>query len=374
MAVFAVAALSARMMAEQAAREGFTAVALDLFGDVDTRRAAASWRPIGKPSSLHIDPARTLAALRELAGRAEVAGWVAGSGFEGQPGLLAQGARVLPLIGTAPEAVQRVRDPAQFFAFLSAQGIGHPQVQRTPPAEAAGWLVKDAEGCGGWGVHRLTREGSAALAANQYFQRELTGLPMSATFVANGVDAELLGFNELIVRPVAGRPFVFSGALGPVPVAREVAQQVHVAVRAISAEFELRGLCSLDFMLDAGQVGVLEVNPRPPASMALYAGRPLMHMHLQACMKGDLPAATSAPSGVSGFEIVFARHPAVADERMMQCLSAAGSAHDLPQPGTRFEAGDPVCSLSARAADLAHVKAMLEDRRMRLLRTMETCP
>jgi uncharacterized protein len=374
MAVLVVAAISARMMAEQAEREGFEVVALDLFGDMDTRRAASSYLPIGEPSSLHVDPARVVAALRQLAGRADVAGWVAGSGFEGQPEVLAQGAGVLPLIGTSPEAVRRVRDPAQFFGFLSAQGIDHPQVQATPPTQASGWLVKDAHGCGGWQVHRLAHRDKAGAAPNHYFQREIKGLPMSATFVANGVDAVLLGLNELIVRPVAGRPFVFSGAVGPVAVAHEVAHRILAAVRAITAEFELRGLCSLDFMLDAGRLGVLEVNPRLPASMALYAGQPLMHMHMQACMQRELPTPPTAPQGVSGFEIVFARHPAVADGRMMRCLADAGSAHDLPCPHTRFEPGDPLCSLSASAADAAQVKALLDERRTQFLKKLETRP
>lgn len=76
-------------MAEAAAHDGFDVVALDLFGDVDTRRAASRWLPIGAPGSLHIDAARVLAALRELArereGGGPVVGWVAGSGFEGSP-------------------------------------------------------------------------------------------------------------------------------------------------------------------------------------------------------------------------------------------------------------------------------------------------
>ena len=63
MTVLVVAAVSARMMAEAAARDGFEVVALDLFGDADTRRAAFAFLPIGEPPSLHIDAARVLAAL-----------------------------------------------------------------------------------------------------------------------------------------------------------------------------------------------------------------------------------------------------------------------------------------------------------------------
>ena len=132
--VLVVAAISARMMAEAAARDGFEVVALDLFGDADTRRAA-DWRPIGGPSALRINTARTLAALRELAARGDVAGWVAGSGFEGLPHLLAHGARLLPLLGTAAADVRRLRDAATFFA--SGEAFTRSPLEAAPGAEAA---------------------------------------------------------------------------------------------------------------------------------------------------------------------------------------------------------------------------------------------
>ncbi|MGE5117528.1 MAG: hypothetical protein ACM3N6_13665, partial [Betaproteobacteria bacterium] len=60
----AVAAASARMLAEAAAREGFEVVALDCFGDQDTRRASRSWHDIATPGRpLRIEGARVLATL-----------------------------------------------------------------------------------------------------------------------------------------------------------------------------------------------------------------------------------------------------------------------------------------------------------------------
>src|SRR5688500_9172827 len=117
------------MMAEAAARDGFEVVALDLFGDADTRLVASEWRPLGTPGALHIGDTQTLAALRDLMRRGDVKGWVAGSGFEGRPELLDKAASLLPLIGTAPEAVARVRAPQAFFGFLATQGIAYPPVR-----------------------------------------------------------------------------------------------------------------------------------------------------------------------------------------------------------------------------------------------------
>ena len=209
MSSIAVAALSARMLAEAARDDGFDVVALDLFGDLDTRRACSQWLPIGQPGLLHIDDALALSALGPLAQRG-VQGWIAGSGFEGRPELLERGAALLPLIGTQADAVRRVRDPRTFFDFLDAEGIAHPPVSMTAPAYGPGWLVKDANGCGGGHIRRWApRPGELPPPEPVpgecdfgYFQREMQGLPMSATFIGNGSDACVLGFNRLIVRPM----------------------------------------------------------------------------------------------------------------------------------------------------------------------------
>lgn len=373
MTLLAVAAVSARLLAEAAARDGFEVIALDLFGDVDTCEVASRWFSIG--TGLKIDPALTLAALQVLAHRGDVSGWVAGSGFEGHPELLAQGAALLPLIGCTPESVAAVRDPARFFDTLAAHGIDHPPVQWTPPADTGGWLVKDAQGCGGWHVRRLSSPGVAgALPPHGYFQREQPGTPMSATFVANGQDAAILGFNEQIVFAFGARPFVYGGVIGPVPLAAAVARRVSHAVRSVTAAFSLRGLCSLDFLLDGERVSVLEVNPRPPASMALYGEQRVMAAHLRACMLGELPAIpTTAPAPrVQGSAVVFARRPLALDEQAALRLAAWPGTHDLPCAGTHVEPGDPLCSLSTAGATAEQVRTLLSQGRKALLTSLET--
>jgi predicted ATP-grasp superfamily ATP-dependent carboligase len=154
MNALAVAAISARMLAESAHDDDIGVVALDLFGDADTRRSSEEWIRIGEPSTLRIDGALLLSALAALVRQARVSGWIAGPGFEGRPDLLEQGAALLPLIGTQAEAVRRVRDPRQFFGCLDELGIPHPAIRMDAPQEADGWLLKDAQGSGGWHIQR----------------------------------------------------------------------------------------------------------------------------------------------------------------------------------------------------------------------------
>ena len=58
----ALVAVSARMMAEAAVRDGYRALAVDLFGDADTRRAASAWWPGGDAATLQLDTPAVLAA------------------------------------------------------------------------------------------------------------------------------------------------------------------------------------------------------------------------------------------------------------------------------------------------------------------------
>jgi uncharacterized protein len=392
MSLIAVAAISARMLAEAARDDGFDVVALDLFGDADTRRACSQWLPIGRPGRLHIDDALALSALGSLAQRG-VQGWIAGSGFEGRPDLLERGAALLPLIGTTPDAVRRVRNPRTFFDFLDAQGIAHPPVRMTAPADGAAWLVKDASACGGWHIRRaapqpgeLSREPESVLG-QRYFQREMQGAPMSATFIGNGSDACVLGFNRLIVRRLGIWPFVFCGVVGPVPLPDGVAARLKAAVRAIAAAFSLRGLGSLDFMLDSDAFGVLELNPRPPASMALYGRRYFQSgsqgapcgavaAHVRACLTDELPppAAHVANDRVQGNEIVFAPRSLSIDELAARRLAERADCHDLPSGAMHFARGDPICSVSAAGADAERVHALLDLGRKAVHQSLEINP
>lgn len=372
MTILAVAGLSARSMAEAAARDGFGVVALDLFGDVDTCAVASRWFGIGAPARLQIDGERLLASLATLARQGEVTGWVAGSGFEGRPGLLARAAEVLPLIGTAATMLARLRDPAQFFGFLAEHDIDHPPVRLTPAAGDGAWLLKDLHGSGGWHIRRTLPGECLSLPTGHYLQREMAGQPMSVTFLANGSDVRLLGANLQIVRAVGASPFAFCGVIGPVPLAAAVKRRLQAILRTLSAGLVLRGLGSLDFLLDDGQVLVLEVNARPPASIELYPAWQPMAAHVRACRLGELPAARADGGPLRGHEIVFARQPLHWDAGRADVLAARPYVHDVPAAGQWFAAGAPLCSIGASGRSAAEVLDRLHERREALLASMET--
>jgi len=368
--VLVVAALSARAIVESAARDGMRCIALDLFGDADTRRTAARWMSIGEPATMRIDGERLLAGLAHARDRGATA-WVAGSGFEGQPALLDAGARQLPLWGTAGADVTRARDPQTFFEFLRASGIAHPPVCLAPPRAPGAWLYKDSGASGGWHV---CRSADGQPGERRHWQLERTGPAMSATFIANGEDAVVLGFNLQLVRSIGGHPFVFAGVVGPVMPSDTTQRAITDAVRTLTREFRVRGLASLDFVLHDGRAEVIELNARLPASMALYprvgAFGPL-HAHRRACLHDVLPSGPAPADIVRGIEIVFAPRALRLDAAAAEAIAHWPRAHDLPHAGTVFRPGDPLCSLSASGGNAAQVQAALTQGRDALLQSLE---
>ena len=356
-----VAGISVRALAESARQGGWETIALDLFGDADTRRASAQWASIGEPSALRIEPARLRQELQRAARLPGVDGWVAGSGFEGAPELLAAGGATLPCLAIEPSTMAGIRDPARFFGVLDRHGLAHPQVSLDPPAGLAGWLAKRAGGCGG--LH-IRDAGQASRHADTYFQRRQPGTPMSALFAADGDRFHVIALNRLIVRAVWPLPHVYAGAVGPVVDGR-LEQAVARALAVLVPEFGLRGLGSLDFLADGSDAYWLEVNPRPSASMQLHADAwpaGLVRVHVDA-MRGRLPAAAPRRGpGVRGHLTVFADRPGLVGGAWLHDAADDPDVHDRPAPGTRFALGEPICTVGARAGDVGDALRLLDAR------------
>ncbi|NML45583.1 ATP-grasp domain-containing protein [Ramlibacter sp. G-1-2-2] len=362
-----VAGLWVRPLAESARQAGWKVIALDLFGDTDTRRASIRWERIGEPSSLAIAPALLRDALHDAAREPGVAGWVAGSGFEALTEELEAPITGLPLLGMPAAAIRRVRDPATFFSLLDGLRLEHPEVALEPPAAPEGWLAKSAAGSGGWHIHPA-ENGARPGGRATYWQRMQVGVPLSALFVADGRRAVLVALNRLIVRPLGGLPFVYHGALGPI---RDAALTRHMeaALSALVPALGLRGLASLDFLADGSHAWLLEINARPTATMALHPGAwpgGLMQAHVQA-LQGELPRQPAFhPAGLRGCLTVFADRACRMGLALSAELALSANAHDVPAPGACFAEGEPVCTLSGAGDSMEAVLAALDARGARL--------
>ncbi len=390
----AVAGLSARMLAQSAARAGLRVVALDVFGDRDTREAAELWFDIGA-GQLSIDYARLVAALERAARLPGLIGWIDGSGLDPFVAQLCRTRGLPRFIGNPAEASAAVREPRRFFALLDALDIPHPAVAFTRPAdgategatEAQGWLVKHADGCGGTHIEPAAAVSDSRVAAQEYFQRRSTGRSLSALFIAARGNARVLGFAEQFTCKMGNLPFVHAGSmgpLGPLDLPPPVEARVRAAIAALCARTGLTGINSCDFLLDGDAFELLEINTRPSSTMTLYeTASPdawphgLLACHIEACRHGRLPAPaipeTLAPAAWrAGQQVLFAPRPFVVSQSFSDACLRDPCCRDVPMPGTWIEAGQPVCTLLVRAASLDAVRHALEAQRVLVLQRIET--
>jgi predicted ATP-grasp superfamily ATP-dependent carboligase len=364
--VILLVSVSARMLAELAVSEGHDVVALDRFGDLDLQRlcpSVSNLRDLGGHGGMEalVDAAESIAA--------EAA--VCGAGLENRPDLVARLAAGRTLLGCGPETLRRVRDPAVLGASLRAAGLAYP---RTLPAGDAAlkadgarrWLRKPLRGGGGRGI-RAWRGGR--LAGDVVVQERIAGLPCSVAAVADGRAATVLGVSEQLIgrRALGARGFTWCGNVVPARLPsgerHKLAREADAICAHLAAAFGLRGLFGVDVVWDGERAWVVEVNPRPTASLetiaAVHGVRPFT-AHLEGC-EGKLPAraAVADPPRAAGKAVVYA----TADLRMPDTrVWPERGIRDAPHPGEAIPAGHPVCTLVATGPSPDALLAGLEER------------
>jgi predicted ATP-grasp superfamily ATP-dependent carboligase len=346
-------AQSTRKLAQSAARAGLAACAIDHFADADTRRYAARCLAL-TPGEQGFDESELLVAAGQIAPNAPL---VYGSGPDNHPDWVEKLAQGRPLLGNSPKILRIVINPRRFFALLDRLDIPYPEIRFSAPACLEGWLVKP--GCGEGGK----RVGFAATKCpppkDAYYQRRVQGEAYSVLFLADGKASRIIGFNtQWISSRDPSQPFLFAGALNRAGLDEAQRSSVAAYAEKLTLALGLVGMNGLDFMIEDGLCRVLELNPRPSATMALYdadfdAG--LLAAHIAAC-QGRLPDGAMPVGPVRALRILFAPRVIRIGE---DCFWHAGCA-DIPNPGTTVYAGQPLCSLMAEGGDRGAVVALLD--------------
>jgi predicted ATP-grasp superfamily ATP-dependent carboligase len=291
-----IAAFSGRALAQSARRAGYEPLVADAFGDLDTRDAATAFRAIdgAMQTGFHTKPLiQALDALASAA-RSPPVGLVLGSGFEDKPRLVAALAKRYRLLGSDAATYRSCKDPTAFFAKLEELGVAHPETQITPPADAAGWLTKRIGGSGGRHI-RVCHE-TAKQRPRRYFQKQLFGerLSVGGVFASDGAH---LALTRQWITPSPEQPFRFGGAVSMPDIDPALRQNLTNAATRVAYAFGLVGMASFDFIIAEGTPHLLEVNPRPGASLDVLddANGDLFHAHAAAWL-GTPFSITPVPS------------------------------------------------------------------------------
>lgn len=351
-------------MAQTAADAGYVPLVADFFADSDTQAIAHRCLRLPGEIAQGFQPGTLTTALDRLTAEAPlpVLGLVYGSGFEDRTGLLATMAARWPLLGNDPQTVARLKDPRRFFEHLDRLSIPHPETTTKTPNTTAGWLAKRPGGAGGGHIQPLGRKGRRN---NVYYQRQAAGRPVSALFVADGREARVIGFSEQWTAPVEGKPWRYGGAVQPAPVPQGVANAMTDAVSTLTRACGLKGLASADFVLPDAEPLLLEVNPRPGATLDIFASRtnPLLALHVAAVRDAVLPEQMPGFDEACASAVLYAPEPLTPPRGMVWPCWAA----DIPAPGQRIDKHRPICTVLARAGSGVHAKERVEARLSSLL-------
>jgi methenyltetrahydromethanopterin cyclohydrolase len=359
-----LAAISARALAQSARRAGLTPLVADFFADTDTQDAAHACRKLagGMDKGLRARP--LLHALEALAGLAPspLLGFVYGAGFEGRPELLTLIAKSWPLLGNDAATVKRLKAPEIFFAELDRLGIPHPLMASERPAKGGSWLAKKRGGAGGSHIvpSRLGRG-----SPNVYYQERVEGRAVSALFVGNGSGARVLGFSEQWTAPTPKSLWRYGGAVRPAALSPASAQRMASAVMRIARSFKIKGLASADFMVRDGEALLLEINPRPGATLDIFdcGATPLLRLHVEAVRKGKLPPSGLKFEDAMASAIVYADHGGAAPSGFVWPEWSA----DRPKSSERIDKNRPICTVWARAGTKARAKRLIKERICKIL-------
>jgi methenyltetrahydromethanopterin cyclohydrolase len=333
--IILIIASSGRMLAQAAKNAGLKPLVIDLFADLDTQSCAEAFQQIHSLAEEHITP-----AVDYFIKHYAVAHVIYGSGFEYYPKSLYYLNSRLIILGNHPDTFAKLQNKQAFFSVLDELNIPYPEVAFSAPEYTDNWLTKPLQGHGGRGIKHYHRNYNAGSAV--YWQKYQVGTQNSVLFLADGQQVQVIGFNtQSITRLSETQEFVFSGVVNSSELLNEQKSLITDWLNKLVPVFALKGLNSLDFIQSANCSYVLEINPRPSASIQLY-DVDLLIRHIKAS-KGTFADCLPVYKDYKGYQIVYAEHDLIIPDKFEWpewCM-------DLPESGSIIRTAQPVCSIIA---------------------------
>jgi methenyltetrahydromethanopterin cyclohydrolase len=326
------------MLAQAAKNAGLIPLVIDLFADLDTQTYATDIKQIPTLTTEHLTH-----ALDYFIAHHAVTQVIVGSGFEQHPESLYYLRSRLTLLGNSPDTFSQLQNKANFFALLNQLNIPYPETSFIQPYVTQDWLIKPNQGQGGVGIQRC-RNTNQGLDSNVYWQKYQAGSSHSVLFLANGQQVQVIGFNtQWTTRLSDSEEFIFSGIINYCSLAETHKTQIIDWLTKLVPAFNLIGLNSLDFIHANGNSTVLEINPRPPASMQLYDADLLRRHLMTASPLKDWQSCSPPPpqSGYTGYQIIYAKQ----DIQIPENYIWENGTMDIPAAGVMCKTGQPICSI-----------------------------
>jgi predicted ATP-grasp superfamily ATP-dependent carboligase len=235
--------------------------------------------------------------------------------------------------------------------------VPHPRTQRSPPENPKGWLTKRIGGSGGRHIRVCGAKSKAR--PRRYFQERIEGERLSIGGLFGAGDGSL-AITRQWTAPSSELPFRFGGAVSRPNVDVGLYQQLAKYSISVAAAFNLSGMASFDFIIANGSPYLLEINPRPGASLDVLDDDKgsLFRAHLEMCFGKKLSQDICAATHARAMAILHANRAALTlGETPWPAWSA-----DRGAPGTFVPRGAPLASVFADAPTADAAEALARSR------------
>ncbi len=334
----------ARPLCENAHAHGWRVCMADGFNDWDGARFALPLTPGGFGKT----PEEFLRTWETAPGPL-----LFGSPIEAAPEVVGEAGRKKRVLNASSRAVAMARD-LSFLREMATGGIRVPPVSfydAPPNPPEMPWIVKSLITAGGTGI----RPGGEIKGKDEYRQQLIEGESIGALFFSSAGRSDFLGASIHL-----NHGFLYGGGIFPVPLASDVVNALESFGVRVTAASGMIGWWGADFILNDEALWLLEINPRPTATAALFAGLRGVDLVAAQMSPEDAPDFSRASSGgVIGNKVIYARHDLTFHG---SAEWFARNARDIPHEASVIANGAPVLTLYAEGTTMADCRAVLDEK------------
>jgi methenyltetrahydromethanopterin cyclohydrolase len=353
-------AQSATALAISVAQAGYPVWAADCYLDSET--CSVSARTTRLPPLETTSSEALLNQLIELS-QGQPCFFIYGSGIEFHSNILKSLPSHFHLLGNNFDTVNAITSPKTFFKALDKLNLPYPQTTFKPPSSSTykKWLFKPNKSLGGMHITFIDDE---IEQKDGYFQHYIDGTPGSVLFVSNNASLQIVLVNEQETINTKNMPFILGSIITPATIPPPLLTTLNDAIQQLALHFNLIGFNSLDFIIKNDELYLLELNPRPSASIQLVKQpHNIFHIHKTACKNAAHPMLLKNESLYRGLFYVFAQNDYLVTAEMQWPEQTI----DRPIEGTLIKKSSPICSLLLNAKSRHKLQEIAEQKTQEIL-------
>ena len=186
--------------------------------------------------------------------------------------------------------------------------------------------------------------------AGKLYVLEVNSIPAVSYTHLDVYKRQPIGFNQQLIAPTVEMPYRFAGAVSSHVVPEAVQVAFERAAQQLTIHLGLKGLNSLDAIVNAEKVWILELNPRLSATFHLYPC--LLSVHIQACA-GQLVGLPKM-IGASAQLIIYADGSVEIPADFLWPIGVTDIPSIMPEKGkVTIQPHEPICTV--HALSLIHI-------------------